>query len=915
MSSTQFSSPPPQSDISSIVPGSVFQDDVPPPTFIDGSFDPSPPLGSSPDSNRNSTVNTTDNNHVEIEVNPTIQTVLISLGICVGALFLLGVFATWFITHKNKRAEEKKKRVLEAAVADEKGSGPHSGPSPPNASTEKGNPSGTSNSFEHVYQSTGNKFDMVTVPIDDKAGAATTTVATTNTTAAPTTGVGRNLFAVVQALKGKPNPSTATNSNSLTSSAPGAMAAAAPGVAVATPASIQSPKRSIIGAVGTAVGGGGHAGTGSFQMGASGPRGPGSVNPRNSFIEAAHVYTRRPSITPTPMPPLPSHHYRQHHLHQRQHQENANHGEGHYGPPLKAPTPGYSHDHHHPSAPPGLQLSNGTLYSDDQLGLTRSQDLLASPGFALSPSTFGSMSMIDHPDRNPFMSPPLSAGSKSSLLLDPFRTQNNSQLNLSSATGPDDYSGYGAQSSVGGRGGGGGRGGHDDDGPFPTSPLSAPEPSNSYNTHDHHGYPLNHASSGFSILPSSSSIFQNPPPQSLDDFAEPKLVLRQLQSSSTTTPAYYRHTIMSSNIFDSPTSSSPPSSSGTGSSPGMAFSSSTPVMARPTVERQAGFSPGMVHDRRSIAGSVVVTPGGTNGVGSSSSSSNSSNLHGTAGHGGAGPHGSRHHHASQESINEGNAWYRKRASVIIPDSGSAHVRLWKDGDSSSGSLSGIVINRASRSGSQSSSQSHLSNVSGAGSGVSTVSGAGNGIGAGNTSGAPTVTAPSPLRIHPVAIQQHEDLPKTGAKEEEEGQENDHGKKTRLSPKGTIRNGAAVFEGTASSHYGGSLSRSPSPSRAGFGATRPGTIKVIGSGVLVTEPESDATDTLSSSSLSPSSSGRFNKNTLTVDGGGAASARSKEDEQIDQVVVRLRAPRRGSTHSQNRHSYLDDYRQQQQQQQQ
>ncbi|KAI1320716.1 hypothetical protein EDD11_010250 [Mortierella claussenii] len=92
-------------NVDSFVPGSIFQDDIPPPTLSDGTSSsndssPSSAGGYMPPGNRSP----------EIEVNGTTQVVLIFLGIAVGALFLLGVAAMYYITHKNKKAELKRQQ-------------------------------------------------------------------------------------------------------------------------------------------------------------------------------------------------------------------------------------------------------------------------------------------------------------------------------------------------------------------------------------------------------------------------------------------------------------------------------------------------------------------------------------------------------------------------------------------------------------------------------------------------------------------------------------------------------------------------------------------------------------------------------------------------------------------------------------
>ncbi|KAF9930984.1 hypothetical protein FBU30_010989 [Linnemannia zychae] len=132
---------PSLTEINAITPGSIFQDDLLP-SFLDTDSSSStsydthnapPPLSA----NKN---DVTGGHMGEIEVNSTIQTVLVTLGFCVLALFLLGVVAMYYITHKNRRAEEKKRRR-----EDETGSsGPNNDVSisssthPSNNNTEKG---------------------------------------------------------------------------------------------------------------------------------------------------------------------------------------------------------------------------------------------------------------------------------------------------------------------------------------------------------------------------------------------------------------------------------------------------------------------------------------------------------------------------------------------------------------------------------------------------------------------------------------------------------------------------------------------------------------------------------------------------------------------------------------------------------
>ncbi|CAO3573907.1 unnamed protein product [Mortierella alpina] len=122
-----YSAPTPSAsstDLSAIIPGTIFQDEIPP-SFIDGAG----PEQSSP-----SSTPSRDGNRAQIEVSPTIQIVLISLGIVVGALFLLGIAAAYYISRKNKLASLEKEKeskslppIPDASAADlEPGSGPYS---------------------------------------------------------------------------------------------------------------------------------------------------------------------------------------------------------------------------------------------------------------------------------------------------------------------------------------------------------------------------------------------------------------------------------------------------------------------------------------------------------------------------------------------------------------------------------------------------------------------------------------------------------------------------------------------------------------------------------------------------------------------------------------------------------------------
>ncbi|KAF9548430.1 hypothetical protein EC957_006646 [Mortierella hygrophila] len=98
-------------DASTTIPGSIFPDDIPstPSPSDNTDYIPSP-------------ISSVSNNNgggapTQIEVNSTTQIVLITLGIAVGVLFLLGVAAAYYISHKNKRACLKKEEEDAAAAA------------------------------------------------------------------------------------------------------------------------------------------------------------------------------------------------------------------------------------------------------------------------------------------------------------------------------------------------------------------------------------------------------------------------------------------------------------------------------------------------------------------------------------------------------------------------------------------------------------------------------------------------------------------------------------------------------------------------------------------------------------------------------------------------------------------------------
>ncbi|GJJ79131.1 hypothetical protein EMPS_11490 [Entomortierella parvispora] len=604
---------PPPVEINAIVPGSIFQDDITPPTFTDGNGnDPVAPVSGEPTTP--SSANGVGGKAPDIEVSPTIQTVLISLGIVVGVLFLLGVVATHYITHKNKRAEQKKKRLSEMPEGgDEKGVGGLGG-----------------------LKADDEKSELVTVMIDDYD---------------------------TKQKKQKSSPPSSTASN--------------------------SPKGGIIGGVGTAVGTSAAAAT---RVGLH-------DNARNSFMEVAQVYSRRQSITPTPLPP--------------QSAMTSSDSSNFLGTSslIRSAGPGYSQQH----GSPELQIGIYPHSSQNQQTHPFQQQLQQqfspflpdqnSPHFPISPSSAGTMDE----SQNPFASPPLSAG-----LQDPFRTQNNSQVDLTLGLSLTSGS-----SSSGSRGG-------------PT--------------------------------PSTSST-------SLSSSAQTNVMDRRLVGNSTPSP--------------------------------------------PTVIANK-FSPGAFS-------SSPQGPGATGATG---------------------------------STNEGNAWYRKRNSIIIPDSASAHVRLWRDdGEETSNSplSKSPRLQRPRRSGSHSSTTAPLG-ISTSPSSSSIAPGAANGT-----------TAPSPL--HNASRWSPSSPSDQSQTYEDERQERNGTGGGGLEAKASTvsRNGAAVFEGRAKLNTTLDNDMSLTP-------RTPTTPRVP----LLVEPEAEK----------------------SREGG----------EPSEEVVVRLRTNRRGS-HSSHRQSYLDDLQQQ------
>ncbi|KAG0352725.1 hypothetical protein BGZ54_002603 [Gamsiella multidivaricata] len=136
-------------NVSSIVPGSIFQDDIPPPTLTDGSGDVSAPSSqyTPPDMGAGDDGGTT-----QIKVSNTTQIVLISLGAAIAVLVLFGIAASFYISHKNKKAERLKQE------------GKH-----PDGSADNGHPE--DDTIGHEGIESGEKGQVHTVDTDTDSGS------------------------------------------------------------------------------------------------------------------------------------------------------------------------------------------------------------------------------------------------------------------------------------------------------------------------------------------------------------------------------------------------------------------------------------------------------------------------------------------------------------------------------------------------------------------------------------------------------------------------------------------------------------------------------------------------------------------------------------------------------------------------
>ncbi|KAG0028809.1 hypothetical protein BGZ82_008240 [Podila clonocystis] len=565
----ELESSPPPSNINAIVPGSIFQDDVPS-TFADGGYDPqqvNPPPAT--------VTNGSGVKNVEIEVNSTIQTILISLGIAVGAMFLLGVVAAQFISHKNKRAALKKQLAQGGEKGGREGGGDE----------EDGDEEGEID-VEGGRKKRGNKNMVETEDHHDRITRFSEKHELTIESSLFDGGLGPNMSrrpSITGQLLGPDGPySGATmysNDKSLFHGPSSTtISNSHPSFRLSNSASHhQSPKGgSIIGSIG--IGGGGR---------------PGGSNIHGS-VGGSHANSKNPSQ------PMSHHQYLQ----------------------------------HHPSDQnPRNMVVDGNIYEQRQggdlhIGIPPLAQHNPYSQYSISPSSAGTST------GNPFASPPMSASSNASGM-DPFRTQNNSQASLNMMPGSNDMTNqddqyasrnpfYGQHHTLG----------HDYFGHAASTESLGHQ----------HTSPVRH--DALTSSPGISATGGNSPPIVIHG-ADQVHPMDMMQTSNGThiTPLSSDHNLASSSPDTTQTLGpvgplsgplrTPPvfSTSSPGTSP---FQTPPRAITRSSTTGVHHSSP----DRRSFAGTLPSREAGT-------------------------------------PVNEGNAWYRKRASVIIPE-GNAHVRLWGD---------------------------------------------------------------------------------------------------------------------------------------------------------------------------------------------------------------------------------------------
>ncbi|KAG0014088.1 hypothetical protein BGZ81_000699, partial [Podila clonocystis] len=657
----ELESSPPPSNINAIVPGSIFQDDVPS-TFADGGYDPqqvNPPPAT--------VTNGSGVKNIEIEVNSTIQTVLISLGIAVGAMFLLGVVAAQFIAHKNKRAALKKQLAQGGEKGGREGGGDEEDDG--DEEGENGRDGGRKKRGNNNVVQTEDHHDRIT-RFSEKHEL---TIESSLFEGGPNMSRRPSITGQLLGPDGPYSGATMYNNDKSPFHGPSSITISNshPSFRLSNSASHhQSPKGgSIIGSIG--IGGGGR---------------PGGSNIHGS-VGGSHANSKNPSQ------PMSNHQYLQHHP------SNQN---------------------------PRNMVVDGNIYEQRQggdlhIGIPPSGHQNPYSQYSISPSTAGTSTS------NPFASPPMSASSNASEM-DPFRTQNNSQASLNLMPGSnemanqdDQYASrnpfYGQHHTLG----------HDYFG-HAASTESLGHQHTSPERHD-----------ALSSSPGISAMGGNSPPIVIHgaDQVHP-MDMMQINNGTHITPLSSGHNLASSSPDATQTLGLVGSLSGPPRTPPV-FSTSSPGTSpfqTPPRAITRSSTTGVHHpspDRRSFAGALPSREAGT-------------------------------------PVNEGNAWYRKRASVIIPE-GNAHVRLWGDNahkqtlstSSSSSSLSSSYSSPRTKSALDPSSSSEREGRSMT-----------------KTNPSPTITT---THVSLVSSEPSEPSPNTVA-----------------------RNGAAVFEGTRP------VSRSPSHSR-------------------------------------------------------------------------------------------------------
>ncbi|KAG0355314.1 hypothetical protein BG005_005778 [Podila minutissima] len=756
----ELDSGPPPSTINSIVPGSIFQDDVPS-TFAEGGYDPqqaNPPPAT--------VTNGSGFKNVEIEVNSTIQTILISLGIAVGAMFLLGVVAAQFISHKNKRAALKKKLDQGGEKGGREGGGGDEG--------DDGDEEEEID-VEGGQKKRGNNNVVEAEDHHDRITRFSEKHELTVESSMFDGGIGPNMSrrpSITGQLLGPDGPySGATmysNDNSPFHGPSSTTSSTShPSFRLSNSASsYQNPKGgSIIGSVG--IGAGGR---------------PGGSNIHGS-VGGSHANAKNSSQ------PMSHHQYQPHH----------------------------PSDHN-----PRNMVVDGNIYEQRQggdlhIGIPPSAQQNPYSHYSISPSSAGT------PTGNPFASPPMSASSNASGM-DPFRTQNNSQASLnlmqgssdSMAKQEDQYASrnpfYGHHHTLG---------------------------------HDYFGHAASteslghqHASPERHVTLSSISAMGGHSPPIVIHGADQVHPMDMMHTSNGThvTPSSSGHNLASSSTDTTQTLGPVGPLSGPLRTP-PAFSTSSPGISPfqtpPRAVTRSSTTTGVLHqspDRRSFAGALPSREAGT-------------------------------------PVNEGNAWYRKRASVIIPE-GNAHVRLWGDNahqPTLSSSSSSSSLSSASFSSPPRNTKSALDPPSSSSSGD---------VREGRSMAKPIISSPTITTTHLSSVSSEPSEP---------------------SPNTVARNGAAVFEGTRSA------SRSPSHSRQDTSAAA----------AVCASPVAPTNTLTCGGSASEEGSERGEGAKLHVAGGSRATARhgsllSDEAVEYPPVVARRRGSVAHQANIANRQSYWDDY---------